>query len=352
MRRWWILGLLGLWAVSAACSKECSTSADCGGGMKCTVDGECMERDVVVPMCVNPDGCTPDAGPRDAGFRDAGRDGGPCLDDGGPCDAGFIDAGRDGGPRDAGFVDAAVNGARGTLWIREQTSGSNQSEYVVYAELVDESQAVYDETVTTFPDNENTSCDLTVRTLMSGAPQPILTDRIEIDLGGGLATIVLTHTADGRYDPAPNTTFTRRMFAQAMNPTVTMISGPGGAVFTNGSAPIPIPVEVEAVVPAPGTSASLTNPVSWMVPPVGVPVVVEASDRDREVVLTCYPFNDGGYTVPFNAQQGWAAESRTDPQILEIRRDSESVAQAIVPGVGYVPVRIRTAWGPVFRLSK
>lgn len=352
MRAGWITAVIGLWALGSACSKECSSSADCGGNRMCTLDGECVPRSVVDVTCDNPDGCAPP----DAGVRDSGpeRDGGLCLDDGGPCDAGFRDGGsRDGGVGggDAGFIDAAVTGARATLFIREQTAGANQSDYQVYAELVDESGAAYDETLTSYVDVDGNVCDLTVRRLASGAPQPLLTDRIEIELGGSLPTIVLTHTANGRYEPAPNTTFRYRMFAQANNPSVALIAGPGGAVFTAGSVPIPVPIETLALIPAAGASTSIANSISWNVTPQAVPVVVEASDRDREVVLTCRPFNDGGYTIPFDARQGWSNATPTAPSRLEIRRNREASAQALVPGVGYVPMTIQTSWGPVFRLT-
>lgn len=341
-----ILGALALGALfSVGCSEECEISPDCEPGMLCR-DNKCVDRPIILPG--TRDG-GPDAGPRDAGFRDGGfRDGGP---DAGPRDGGDRDGGTDAGMRDAGFPDGAILGGRGTLRIQERTTGASSSDYVFVAELVDESNASIEEATNTFFDADGRTCELRVRRVVGGTVRPLLADRIVVQLGGGLADVTLEHDADGVYLPVPGTTFTRRMFERVDSPSVTILSGPGGPVYTDGPVPIPIPTEVRALVPAAGSTASLVTPLSWQIQPVEELVTVEVSDATREVVLTCQPLNDGGFTFPFDARQAYAATARTDPQIITLTRDRTATAQAIVPGEGYIPLTVRTSWGPVFTLT-
>ena len=135
-------------------------------------------------------------------------------------------------------------------------------------------------------------------------------------------------------------------------PTIQIFStGAAGSPETVGTEVLPIPARVVAITPPAGTPISLVTPLSWMVLFPAVPLVVEASDANREVVLSCEPIDDGGYAIPLQAQQAYAAQTRTDPQIVEIRRDAETTARAYVRGVGYVPLTIRTSWGPRFPLT-
>ncbi len=342
MRVFGLCVAIGVLAGAAACSSECKNRSDCGGGFKCD-DGECVAEQPFVPT----DRC--DAGP--SGSCLPVRDGGTMTSTNTmDRDGGEMQPPRDGGVGDAGFPDASVPGARGSVWIREQTSSGNTSEYVVNAELVDESMASFDSTTDTFLNNDG-DCELVVRRQTGGTLQPIRTDHVEVALGGSVATINLEYTSDGRYEPAAGTQYTRRMFAAAQNPTVTFVAGAGGGAFSPGPIPVPVPTEVTGSVLAPGSTTTLNNPVSWNTMPIDQPVTVVATDADGEVVLTCFPLNDGGYTIPFDAQQAWQAATPTQPWTLELRRDQEVRGQVVVPGVGNVSVAIRTAWGPVFPLS-
>jgi hypothetical protein len=291
-----------------------------------------------------PEGLDPILRP-DASPRDVGPDGGVSNDLGVQNDGGGPNDGGDGGVQNDGGPTTPAPFAQFTFRERSRPL-SGTIEVVAAGLFVDEGPATIQRSAQTIMDDEGRPCQLSVRRLTAGQPQPYDLGVARLVAGGG--EVPLVSGVDGSLNPASPPPIGFATNAASIALEIQGGVGPFGLAAFSLSVAGPLPIMVLSPTPTVQLDLVPSPLITWIPPPGLAAITVEVATVDREVVLVCGVVNDGIYQLASATVDAFRVEAGPSPAALEIRTETVATLTASVDGQPIVPVTFQVANGVVF----